>query len=161
MDFTIRDMTLEDLKDVQDVAKTSWHATYEGIIPLSVQENFLKSAYNDEMMKARLVRSFLFVAEVTGKIVGFANFSPVNEEGDAELSAIYLSPEYQGKGIGTTLLNQGILKIDGVKKIYLNVEKENNIGVTFYEAKGFKQIEEFDEDFDGHILKTVRMVLNV
>jgi ribosomal protein S18 acetylase RimI-like enzyme len=161
MDFTIRDMTLEDLKDVQDVAKTSWHATYEGIIPLSVQENFLKSAYNDEMMKARLVRSFLFVAEVTVKIVGFANFSPVNEEGDAELSAIYLSPEYQGKGIGTTLLNQGILKIDGVKKIYLNVEKENNIGVTFYEAKGFKQIEEFDEDFDGHILKTVRMVLNV
>jgi ribosomal protein S18 acetylase RimI-like enzyme len=161
MDFTIRDMTLEDLKDVQDVAKTSWHATYEGIIPLSVQENFLKSAYNDEMMKARLARSFLFVAEVTGKIVGFANFSPVNEEGDAELSAIYLSPEFQGRGIGTMLLNQGILKIDGVKKIYLNVEKENNIGVTFYEAKGFKQIEEFDEDFDGHILKTVRMVLNV
>lgn len=70
-------------------------------------------------------------------------------------------PEYQGEGIGTALLNEGIKNIAGVKAIYINVEKENNIGTTFYKAKGFEVVSEFDDDFNGHILKTVRMVLKV
>lgn len=160
MGFVIRKMKEEDIQQVQQVAKTSWNYTYEGIIPPEIQENFLKSAYNDEMMIRRLERSIIFVAEVDGKIVGFANYSPVKEEGKVELVAIYLYPEYQGNGIGTSLLEEGF-NLDGVKEISINVEKENRIGTTFYKAKGFKVVSEFDDDFDGHILKTVRMVLKV
>lgn len=161
MDFIIREMDTEDTKQVQDVAKTTWNATYEGIIPLSVQDNFLKSAYNDEMMKRRLEQSQLFVAVYDEKVVGFANFSPVSEEGKAEIGAIYIYPEFQGKGIGSALLQKGINSLDDVKEIYINVEKENKIGKTFYEAKGFQIVKEFDDDFDGHILKTIRMVLAI
>jgi len=32
---------------------------------------------------------------------------------------------------------------------------------NFYEAKGFKVVKEFDEEFEGHVLKTIRMVLNL
>jgi ribosomal protein S18 acetylase RimI-like enzyme len=161
MEFTIREMKHEDIKQVQNVAKTTWNSTYEGIIPLEIQENFLKSAYNDERMKQRLERSVLFVAEVESEIVGFANFSEVKEDGTAELGAIYLYPDQQNKGIGTALLQKGIEELEGVKEIYINVEKENKIGKTFYEAKSFEVVKEFDDDFDGHILKTVRMVLKL
>lgn len=47
----------------------------------------------------------------------------------------------------------------GLKEVYINVEKDNVIGRRFYEAKKFEFVKEFEEDFDGHILKTVRMVL--
>ena len=161
MKYTIRKMQKEDISSVQHVAKTSWNSTYEGIIPLAIQERFLNSAYNNEMMLRRLKHSFLFVAEVDEKVVGFANFSPVKEEGEVELGAIYLYPEYQGMGIGTSLLREGIEGIEGVKKIYINVEKDNNSGITFYNAKGFEVVSEFEDDFEGHILKTVRMVLKV
>lgn len=161
MDYGIRKMKQEDTKQVQNVAKTTWNATYEGIIPSEVQENFLISAYNDERMKQRLEQSTIYVAEVEGSVVGFANFSPVKEGGKVELGAIYLYPEQQGKGIGTALLQKGIHELDGVNKIYINVEKDNKIGKTFYEAKGFEVVNEFDDDFDGHILKTIRMVLKV
>ncbi|MGE8078792.1 N-acetyltransferase family protein [Peribacillus loiseleuriae] len=161
MECTIRPMQKEDIKEVQQVAQTSWHTTYEGIIPLEIQESFLNSAYNDEMMQRRLEHTIIFVSEVEGKIVGFANFSPVNESGEAGLEAIYLYPEYQGEGIGTALLREGIKNLEGVKAILINVEKENKIGATFYKSKGFKMVSEFDDDFDGHILKTVRMVLHV
>lgn len=77
MSITIRKMQYADTKQVQSIAKTTWNATYEGIIPLEVQNNFLNSAYNDEGMKQRLERSILYVAEVNGKVVGFANYSPV------------------------------------------------------------------------------------
>lgn len=161
MGFVIREMVREDIKQVQDVAKESWHATYEGIIPREIQDNFLQAAYSNEMMERRLNSSFLYVAEVENKIVGFANFSPVNHEGQVELSAIYLSPAYQGRGIGTALLEAGVNNIANIEGIYLDVEKENTIGTAFYTAKGFTIMNEFDDNFDGHILKTVRMVLKV
>lgn len=161
MEFTIRKTKYEDIKQVQNVAKTTWNATYEGIIPLEVQETFLKTAYNNEAMKQRLEGSNLFVAEIEGKVVGFANYSPVNKDGKVELGAIYIYPEQQGKGIGSALLQKGIEDLAGVKEIYINVEKDNKIGKAFYEAKGFEVVKEFDDAFDGHILKTVRMVLRV
>ena len=154
-------MILEDIKQVQNVAKATWNATYEGIIPLSVQENFLKSAYSEDIMKRRSEQSHLFVAIDNEKVIGFANFSPVNEEGKTELGAIYLYPGFQGKGLGSALLQKGINSLKHVKEIYINVEKENKIGKTFYEAKGFQVVEEFDDDFDGHVLKTIRMVLEI
>jgi ribosomal protein S18 acetylase RimI-like enzyme len=158
---TIRKMRYEDIQQIQDVAKTSWNATYEGIIPLEVQEKFLKSAYNDETMKQRIERSTIFVAEFNRRVIGFANFSPVKDGGEVELGAIYLYPEYQGKGIGSALLQQGMKDLDGIKEIYITVEKDNKIGKMFYDAKGFQVVKEFDDDFDGHILKTVRMVLKL
>ncbi|NBI30174.1 GNAT family N-acetyltransferase [Chengkuizengella marina] len=161
MGCSIRKMKKEDIHQVQQVAKISWNYTYEGVIPLEIQESFLKSAYNDEMMQRRLERSFFFVSEDDGKIIGFASFSPLKEGGEVELGAIYLYPEYQKMGIGTSLLQEGIKSIDGVMKIFVNVEKDNKIGKNFYTTKGFEVISEFDDDFDGHILKTVRMVLKV
>ena len=161
MNYKIREMLIEDTKQVQDVAKKSWNATYEGIIPDNIQENFLKGAYNDEMMNKRLIHSLMLVAEVENKIVGFANFSPVNEKGEVELSAIYLYPEYQGYGIGSALLDKGVSNLENLKEIYINVEKDNTIGTNFYKAKGFKIVDEYDDNFDGHILKTIRMVLTI
>jgi RimJ/RimL family protein N-acetyltransferase len=130
--FDIREMNSGDIKQVQQVAKRSWNYTYGGIIPLEIQKSFLKSAYNDEMMQRRLESSFIYISEVDGKIVGFANFSPVKEEGKTELLAIFLNPEFQGKGLGTALLNKGIKNLEGAKEVFINVEKENNIGTTFY-----------------------------
>lgn len=161
MTVIIRAMDYTDINEVQRIAKVSWNATYEGIIPLKIQDNFLKSAYNDEQMKLRLERSVIYVAEVEGQVAGFANYSPVRDGGKVELAAIYLHPDFQGQGIGTTLLQQAITQLDGLKDIYINVEKDNTIGMNFYKAKGFEVIDEFDEDFDGHILKTVRMVLKI
>ena len=157
----IRNMDYTDINEVQRIAKVSWNATYEGIIPLEIQDNFLKSAYNDEQMKLRLERSVIYIAEVEGQVAGFANYSPVRDGGKVELAAIYLHPNFQGQGIGTTLLQQAVTELDGLKDIYINVEKDNTIGMNFYKAKGFEVVEEFDDDFDGHILKTVRMVLKV
>lgn len=158
MSFQIRDMKEEDIKEVQQVAKTSWNDTYRGLIPEYIQENFLNSAYSDEMMKRRLAVSSLYVAEADGKIVGFTNFSKVKEGGKVELGAIYLLPVIQGKGVGTALVNEGIEKAKNASKVFINVEKENEKGVNFYKAKDFKTLSEFEEDLEGHMTTMVRMV---
>jgi ribosomal protein S18 acetylase RimI-like enzyme len=161
MNITIRKMHYEDTKQVQSIAKTTWNATYKGIIPLEVQNNFLKSNYSDESMIQRIERSIVYVAEVEGKVVGFANYSTVRDGGKVELAAIYLYPEFQGKGIGTALIQQAVRELKGMKEIFINVEKDNKIGMNFYEAKGFEIVKESDLVFDGHVLKQVRMVKKV
>jgi len=161
MGYVIRKMEQVHIKQVQDVAKTTWNATYDGIIPLEVQENFLKSAYSEESMKRRLQHSNLFVAEVEEVVVGFANFSSVREDGKVELGAIYIYPKYHGKGIGSALLLEGMNKLDGVREIYINVQKDNQVGKNFYEAKGFQYVKEFADTIGGLNIETVRMVLKV
>lgn len=153
-------MICEDIIPVQNIAKVSWHATYEGIIPREVQDKFLEVAYSCYTLKQRLKKSNFYVAEVNGVVIGFENYSLVSDR-KVELLAIYLHPDFQGKGIGTTLLEYAMEDLKFLKEIYVNVEKENTIGMNFYKAKGFKVIDEFDDNFDGHILKTVRMVMNI
>ncbi|WP_459501122.1 N-acetyltransferase family protein [Bacillus sp. C1] len=161
MTYVVREMDARDIAAVQKVAKMAWHDTYKGIIPEEVQATFLQQAYSDEMMKRRLEHSHLFVAEADDQIVGFANFSPIKHQNEAELGAIYLLPEHQGNGIGTALLQRGITVLDGVKKVYIHVEAANAKGKCFFEAKGFAALEEFEENFEGHNLQTIRMVLHV
>lgn len=161
MTITIRKMKRNDMKQVQDIAKTTWHATYDGIIPRDIQDRFLDSAYSNTMMKRRLKQPYFFVSEVKGKVVGFAQFTAPDQEGITELVAIYLYPEYQGKGIGSAFLEEGIKRLENIKEIHLNVEKDNHIGRRFYEAKGFTVVSEYKEDFAGHMLNTMKMALKV
>lgn len=155
----IRKMTENDIVAVKEVAEKSWNDTYAGIIPLDVQTKFLHIAYNPDQLKKRMENTHIFVAEIAGKVTGFANFLPV-ENGVSELAAIYLHPASKGKGIGTALLQKGIKSL-GIEKVIVHVEKDNHSGMIFYHAKGFQKESEFENDLFGHTLKIVRMTLKV
>ncbi len=153
----IRLLEKKDFSRIQYIAAASWHHTYEGIIPLPIQDRFLKGAYSDEMLSNRMNNTLFLINETEGEINGFANFSKCNEKGQAELGAIYLLPDVQRQGIGETLLDEGISRLPLLEKLIVNVESENQKGLAFYTKKGFKPVEEFDEIFYGHKLKTVKM----
>lgn len=159
MDIIIRKMLEADIPDVQYVAKKSWNATYQGIIPEDVQNSFLKVAYSDEMLKKRLDQ-IIFVAEHDEKIIGFINLKETEQPNTYDLSAIYLLPDYQGKRIGSRLIAHSIEPIKNFEKIFLEVEKDNINAVNFYKKLGFKIVDEYNDDFDGHILRTLRMSLS-
>lgn len=105
MSLTIRKATIDDKEKVKNIAKITWNSTYEGIIPLEVQNKFLQENYSNESIKIRIERSVLYVADTEGEVVGFANFSNANNDGIVELSAIYVYPNHQGNGIGSAFLN--------------------------------------------------------
>ncbi|MFB9860100.1 GNAT family N-acetyltransferase [Salinicoccus siamensis] len=157
MNPKIREMTSSDIEAVQETATASWHAVYEGIIPLDIQNRFLDLAYSTDMMHHKLTQSHMFAAEEDGRVIGFAEFTPPDADGKTMLNAIYLHPDAQNKGIGTLLLEHGVEQIEDMTTIYVEVEKENMIGRRFYDTKGFRMVKEYDDDFDGHILKTVLM----
>jgi len=154
----IRAMKLDDIAAVQQIAKISWNDTYEGIIPIDVQNLFIERAYSNAMMMKRLEKTSVYVAEHGDTVVGFANFTRVDEDGDAELTAIYMLPSYQRLGYGKRLLEEGLQHIQKAQQLFVYVESENSKGRAFYERNGFTCIEEFDEYFEGHPLSTAKYV---
>ncbi|MBW9235363.1 GNAT family N-acetyltransferase, partial [Leptospira santarosai] len=99
-------MKQDDIAAVQQIAKISWNDTYEGIIPGDIQNLFIERAYSNAMMMKRLEKTSVYVAIHDDEIIGFANFTRVDEDGDAELTAIYLLPSHQHLGYGKKLLNE-------------------------------------------------------
>lgn len=156
--MNIRKAKQSDWQKVQHVAEVSWHDTYEGIIPRSVQDAFLERAYHEEIILKKMEYGILFVAEVEIDIVGFANVF-MREDGEAELAAIYLLPEVQGKGIGTALLEAVKKSIFGVSNLYVYVEKENTNAIHFYESSRFVFVREFEEELFEHTFASVEYVL--
>lgn len=154
----IRAMRHEDIKAVQQIAKISWEDTYEGIIPLEIQDLFIERAYSDGMMMKRLEKTSVYVAINDDKIIGFANFTRVDEDGDVELTAIYIHPDYQQLGYGKKLLATGLENIQKAQQLFVYVETENRKGCSFYEQNGFTYLEDFNELFEGHPLSTTKYV---
>lgn len=159
MSIVIRKAEMKDIQAIQKIAKISWNQTYKNLIPEPIQNRFLEKAYSDDYMEKRIQQTILMVAEEKNKVVGFANV--FTKDNVAELSAIYLFPEVEGKGIGTKLLKAIVDQLKGYKEIYVEVEKGNFSGEIFYDAKGFKIIKEFEDDFYGHKLQTKQLVLKL
>ena len=105
--FSIRAAVEVDAGAIAHVHVESWRTTYTGILP----DAYLADL--DEKLRAQLWREWLcadisvFVAEVSGAVVGFAAAGRIRDavqSCDAELYTIYLLREAQRKGIGTALL---------------------------------------------------------
>ena len=157
----IRTGTPADIESVREIAHISWNDTYEGIIPSPIQQKFLEQSYSTPMLEMRMERTILLLAEQDGQAVGFANFTKVDEDGDAELIAMYMKPEHQRSGFGKQLLSDGLSRLKGGQQLFVYVESENHKGRQFYEANGFLLLEEFEELFEGHPLQTATYVYDL
>lgn len=157
----IRTGTPQDIAAVQEIAHISWHDTYQDIIPVNIQQTFLDRSYSVPMMEMRLKKTILLLAEHDGEPVGFANFTKLDDDGDAELIALYLKPEHQRNGYGKMLLNSGLTYLIDGSNLFVYVECENKKGRSFYEANGFEFVEEFEELFEGHPMQTAKYVYNL
>ena len=56
------------------------------------------------------------------------------------LSAIYVLPEYQGRGVGRQLMEQGMEWLGSNKDIILDVVSYNDKATAIYEKMGFGEV---------------------
>ena len=137
----------EDARSVAEVHVASWRHTYRGMLPddslerLSVddREAMWLDAFADPAPK-----SGAFVAEVDGRIVGFASFGPSRDEDvperTGEVPAIYVDPSVLGTGVGRELFEVATLALRdaGFARATLWVLEENALARRFYEKGGWR-----------------------
>ncbi len=158
----IRKAKPSDAGAIARVHVDTWRTTYKGIVP----KDYLASlSYKQkEQMWERLITEqeendhhFVLIGkqdEVIGFVCGGDNRTEDDDMFDAEIFAIYIRQEFQGKGHGRALLEKSLqqLKRDGLTHAIVWV-LEDNPAVKFYEAAEGKLVAERMEDIGGKKFK--------
>jgi ribosomal protein S18 acetylase RimI-like enzyme len=153
----IREALPEDFGAVREVARAGWTHAYSGIVPEEVQREFLEVAYSEQSLQRRMDRGVLLVAVLEGEVLGFANLHAGSGD-EVELAALYVLPEHHGRGIGTRLLEEGLTRFPRARRCALEVVRENEDALRFYEARGFRTMGESVWRFPGGEAVELRMV---
>ena len=157
----IRPMTTKDSVHVQQIARKTWRVTYNGLIPEETQTQFIDRFYSYAMMEKCMEKTFVLIAEHQGTPIGFANFTRKDEDGDSELTAMYILPEFQQLGYGAMLFKEALSILQDAHQLFVYVDERNTIGRTFYEKHGFELLDVFEENFEGHPVVTAQYVYHI
>ncbi len=150
--FTIRrtnDNDIEnDLKAIGFLAQQIWPETYGDILSPEQLKYMLDLFYNPDALlrQIREDKHQFIIMEQGDEAVGFASWSLI-EPGIAKLHKLYILPVGQGKGLGRGMLEfiYDLLRVEGIGKLRLNVNRHNK-AQQFYEKLKFKIIGREDID---------------
>ena len=135
----------EDTRAIKEVFYTTWLATYpnkEAGVTVEDVEYFYKDDFTEEsLQKTREALAnpkkerTLLTAKDGYKVVGVCGV--VRRSDRNQLHAIYVIPEYQGKGVGKLLWVAAQNYFDEGKDIVVEVATYNSNAIAFYEKLGF------------------------
>lgn len=163
----VRPATEADAADVAHVHVTTWQQAYDGILPASLLDTLsveLRTQWWAEFLADVPARNTVVVAEVGGRVVGFAGVCPsrdedVDAESTGEVTAIYLLRPWWDRGIGAQLLGaaEQALAEHAFTEATLWVLADNARARGFYERRGWMPDgAERTEDLHGRLVPEVR-----
>jgi len=139
---SIRQARPADVEAIVDLAARTWRAAYGEILREETIDAALAEWYTPEGTREAIESEEVgyFVA-TDGEVVGYVS----GHAGDttARLGAIYVAPDRWGGGIGTRLLErfEGYCRDRGCEQIEFEVLADNDIGQSFYRARGYGPVE--------------------
>ncbi|MGH7739586.1 MAG: GNAT family N-acetyltransferase [bacterium] len=141
--FKIRPGQFSDVPAISKAYAQAWRETYQGTAPPAFVDGMTEAAAAglfQESFRPNRYCYFLYVAEVEGRIVGFADGGKERsrpESGEGELYAIYLLREFQGKGVGRELFRASLVQLNRSELSPVVVwVLEENPHRKFYESLG-------------------------
>jgi len=161
-----------DAQGIQEVLYRTWLATYPneefGITVDDIEDRFNDRKWEEALAKRKKyisdppIGDTMFVAKEVHRIVGLCRV--IRHEDKNELIAIYVLPEYQGRGIGKLLWQQAKSFFDSGKNIIVQVATYNKNAIRFYEKMGFSDTGKrwSDEKFrmkSGAVLPLMEMII--
>jgi GNAT superfamily N-acetyltransferase len=159
---TVRLASADDADRIGRIQVETWRAAYTGLMPDEAIARF------DIESRQRLwrawferpwPRSVVFVAELDGHVVGFANSGPCREEERAgELYAIYVQPDSWSTGAGRALIQhtEESLRSSGFGEAILWVLEGNDRAERFYRAAGWELDGRKVDEFQGTAVSELR-----
>lgn len=131
--------TIDDLEEIQMIARRIWPVSYKNIISPEQIDFMLEKMYGVDSLKKQMLEQgceFLLI-KPNERSVGFASYG-MNEAGIWRLHKLYVDVDQHGRGYGKQLLQEVCIRIAarGGYEVELNVNKYNPAN-DFYRANGF------------------------
>jgi GNAT superfamily N-acetyltransferase len=145
---TVRRARPEDADTLGAIGGRAWRATYPGIVPEPVLEEWIEKAPAGwhQAFESQGADSpwRAWVAERDGRILGYATTTPAKSEwlpppdGAGELTNLYLEPDTIGTGVGHALYEHAVadLLTRGFNPLVVWAFRGNDRAIRFYERMG-------------------------
>ena len=113
----IREAQPGDASSLAAVHVTSWRAAYRGLLPQTylagLDTTQRSKGWQHILARTDWPNAGTWLAEDDGAAVGFVNFCPTRDQDESELvrgevTAIYVLPQYWGRGTGTRLMEAAL-----------------------------------------------------
>ncbi len=137
MSIEIKKMeTEEEIRGKAFVHWRCWHEAYAGIVDQDYLDGMTLEVCEESAFRWL---DGLFVAKENGRVIGFVGYGDRGEEapGVGEVFALYVLPEYFGKGVGRSLVEAALEQLKEYPEVRLWVLKENKRAIRFYQKCGF------------------------
>ena len=128
--LVVRAAVGEDIEGIIRVFKTTYLK----------DESWARSALRRLLATSNYV---MLVAELGGIVVGYADYyvlpSIWEKWNEATVNYLFVHKDYQGKGIGSKLLEEVVKRADkaGIAEIHVATEKGNEQAIRLYKKHGF------------------------
>lgn len=150
----IRKAKIQDAESIAKVHIDTWRTTYKGIVPDEKLDNM--SLERDIEMQRKFISNeevTTLVCEIHGQVIGFACCGERRdgpEKFKGELYGLYISKEYQGRGIGNKMVEEVVkeLKSREYSSMLLWALEENS-SCKFYEKLGGQKVGEQYLEYAG------------
>ena len=148
MNISIRILKKDELKLVRQVADAVWPVTFKEILSPEQIAYMMEMMYAQSVMDKEFDEGLHFYgvfdgADVVGYLIwGHYDGAPQT----AKLHKCYLLTAYQGKGLGSMMLQKAksMAREAGYKHLRLNVNRQNAKAIKAYVRNDFKTIETVD-----------------
>ncbi|PSQ17470.1 N-acetyltransferase [Halobacteriales archaeon QS_8_69_26] len=151
-DASVRPADPDEATGVERVARESWHAAYDDILGADTVDSVLDEWYDVDGLRESIDRDdHVFLVADDGGVAGFAHAGRPPDDDYWHLTRIYVLPDRWGDGVGTALLERLESELDEreVESYRLAVLADNEVGVSFYESRGFERFDEGTVELGG------------
>ena len=144
-----------DAAALAGVFSESWRQAYTGIIPAMSLDVLVRRRDAAWWQRAVRTEAHLIVLQVEDRVVGYATCGPgrATPPRTGEIFELYLTPVYQGVGLGEHLFEACRHTLDGLHLPHMTVWAlaENTAACEFYRRRGGRVIGRSSERF-GHVV---------
>ncbi len=141
----------EEVDAIKEVLTETWLATYADHLSRATIDQVTTHWHDPRVLRSQMEKPghYFGVAKDDGAIVGLVTVVAVSQA-ELFLSRLYVRPAYQGRGIGTSLLEAAIASYPEAAIVRLAVEERNERGHAYWRARGFvdasRKTEEVGDD---------------
>jgi ribosomal protein S18 acetylase RimI-like enzyme len=147
MALIFRECVMDDLFTLRELSCKTYSDTFGNMNTPSNMKAYLEQAYNigklrDELSNSNSTFYFLYTDD---KLSGYLKLNEYKAQTDIydpqslEIERIYVTKEFQGKGLGSALMKKVIDSANIRKKSYvwLGVWEKNHKAISFHKKNGF------------------------